>query len=549
MFSLEFLLRSKPLNSENFRTRHGRLMILALAFGSVAMMSTIWWYYTRQRGEVESFIARDLAAVADVEATQIENWRGERLGDGHVLSSSRLIGLARNVLARPGSDAAAGELMDVLGRMARAFQYTDATVVSMDGSSVIRLAEDANPGSSTKKAFRAHLANDAIAAGDVILADLTLDTRTGSPLMYLVVPVPSVGAIILDIDPSAFLYPYLEKWPGPSATAETMLVRKEGDAIVYLSKRRHAPNAAPFERRPFNSLNLPQQAVDGPIWSGMAVDYRGVPVLGTVRRIKDSPWHLATKIDTAEVTAALRRLSWELLFMAALIGLTTIAGVAFVIKDQRAVILQSFSGNLIEAQEQERRRLARELHDDVNQQIAALNFGIGNVQRAVPPNFSEIGAQCDRIQARLVQLSDTVRRLSHELHPAVLEYSGLGAALKQFCDETAEASGIETAFEASGAVDKVSPAVALCIYRVAQEALQNVIKHANASKVSVVISERNDVLYLAVIDDGRGIDWSNSKTKGLGLVSMMERTLQVNGKLHIDSKPNRGTMIRVRVPA
>jgi signal transduction histidine kinase len=293
------------------------------------------------------------------------------------------------------------------------------------------------------------------------------------------------------------------------------------------------------------------------------VDYRGIPVLATVRWIRDSSWFLVCKIDAAEVIAPVRRLGWMMALITALIGLANAAGVGFIWRDQRARMLatevaeqnrkereiRALSARLIDAQEDERKRLARELHDDLNQQIAAMSIAMGNLKRRIPENQADLRGQSDGIHKKLVQLAETVRRMSHELHPAALQYSGLASALQAYCNEFAELTGIRVSLQTHGSFDGVPSAVALCVYRITQEALQNVAKHAKVGAAAVELSRSDGFLRLTISDAGKGMEPARAEAAtGLGLVSIRERTRLVRGSVEITSRPNQGTKITVKIP-
>jgi signal transduction histidine kinase len=211
--------------------------------------------------------------------------------------------------------------------------------------------------------------------------------------------------------------------------------------------------------------------------------------------------------------------------------------------------LRALSARLIGAQEDERKRLARELHDDLNQQIAALSIAMGNLKRHIPEEQAETRAQSDRIYHKLVQLSESVRRLSHDLHPAILQYAGLVPALRSYCDTFTKLTRIEVAFQTDGSVNGVAPASALCLYRITQEALQNVSKHAKVNAAQVKVVRSNGQLRLTVSDAGVGMAESKrAPSAGLGLISIKERTRLVRGRMEIVSAPNEGTTIRVSIP-
>jgi PAS domain S-box-containing protein len=215
----------------------------------------------------------------------------------------------------------------------------------------------------------------------------------------------------------------------------------------------------------------------------------------------------------------------------------------------RNVRIQDLAGRLIAAQEAERTRIAREIHDDVNQELAALAIALSAVRRRLPAGADDVRAELARLQWHTVELSNDLRQLSHELHPGVLKHAGLVAALRGHCAEFRGQHPVEVTFEATGELDGVPADVALCLYRVAQEALRNVGRHAAALRATVILARTDDGLELTVADDGRGFDrTATRRAGGLGLLSLDERVRLVGGSVRIDTEPRRGTTLRVRVP-
>ena len=211
--------------------------------------------------------------------------------------------------------------------------------------------------------------------------------------------------------------------------------------------------------------------------------------------------------------------------------------------------IMALSERLINAQEEERALLARELHDDLSQQIAALSIGVSNLKRQIPPEHEEAREQSARIQQKLVQVAESIRRVSHELHPAVLEHSGLGAALRDYCSEFGLLTNIRVTCKTEGAFEGVPPAVALCVYRITQEALQNVAKHARVGEAGVELTRTEGLLCLTVSDRGAGMQANRAgMPASLGLVSIKERTRLVKGAFSIQSRTNEGTVLGVRIP-
>jgi signal transduction histidine kinase len=209
--------------------------------------------------------------------------------------------------------------------------------------------------------------------------------------------------------------------------------------------------------------------------------------------------------------------------------------------------LQLLTGRLLEAQEAERRRIARELHDDINQDLALLAVELDVLART-PPD-SRTGERVRELSARVKELSSAVHDLSHQLHPAKLEHLGLVAAVWGLCREVTQHHDLDVKFTHFD-VPAVRQATSLCLYRVAQEALRNVVKHGGTDRVTVELSGTADGLRLRVSDAGTGFDPGSAQGGGgLGLVSMRERLNLIGGEITIDSRPGGGTRIEARVPA
>lgn len=211
--------------------------------------------------------------------------------------------------------------------------------------------------------------------------------------------------------------------------------------------------------------------------------------------------------------------------------------------------LRTLAGRLLNAQEDQRRRLARELHDDLTQRLAVLAIDISVVSRQLPPNADEIRAKLDRMRTETVKLSTDVHAISRQLHPSILDDLGLVDAMRSECSTQSERGGIRVSFESEKLAHEVPRDVAICLYRVLQEALRNTSKHAHAGNVRVSICEEPPYVVLCVRDDGVGFDVQQSHHRvGIGLASMEERVRLINGEFSVESTPGRGTMVKARVP-
>jgi PAS domain S-box-containing protein len=211
--------------------------------------------------------------------------------------------------------------------------------------------------------------------------------------------------------------------------------------------------------------------------------------------------------------------------------------------------LSAMRRSLIEAQEQERTRIARDLHDDTNQRLALLAVAIDQLKRDLPNATVEILGLVDRLRKETSEISKDIQALSHELHSPRLEYLGLAAAMRGFCKEFSEHQRVEVDFRSHDLPTPVPAEISLCLFRVLQEALHNAAKHSGGQRFEVRLWGASGEIHFMVSDSGAGFDLETAlKSRGLGLTSMQERLQLVKGKFTIDSKPQRGTTIHARVP-
>jgi PAS domain S-box-containing protein len=211
--------------------------------------------------------------------------------------------------------------------------------------------------------------------------------------------------------------------------------------------------------------------------------------------------------------------------------------------------LASVTRRLFEAQEQERARIARELHDDINQRLAMLTIHLGQVQAEFPDLPAEVIRRIGTLKKESAEISSDIQSLSHELHLAKLEYLGITTAMKAFCKEFGTQQRVEIDFEIHEVPIDLPPDASLCLFRVLQEALHNSVKHSGVRHFEVRLREISDEVHLTVRDSGAGFDAKAAKqSQGLGLVSMEERLKLVNGTFSIESQSHVGTTIHARVP-
>jgi PAS domain S-box-containing protein len=206
--------------------------------------------------------------------------------------------------------------------------------------------------------------------------------------------------------------------------------------------------------------------------------------------------------------------------------------------------LAEMTRKLIQSQELERARIGRELHDDINQRLAMLAIEL----EQLPRDPSQLEARLAQIRKEVGDVSNDVQALSHDLHSSKLEYLGMVAGMRSWCRELAERQKVEIDFRSD--MSSVPPSeVGLTLFRVLQESVHNALKHSAAKRIDVQLREDGGEIHLIVSDRGRGFDIAAAlQGNGLGLTSMRERVRLIQGSLSMNSRPNAGTTIHVRVP-
>jgi len=211
--------------------------------------------------------------------------------------------------------------------------------------------------------------------------------------------------------------------------------------------------------------------------------------------------------------------------------------------------IQALAGRLLSAQEEERRWIARELHDDVTQRLAVLAIETGKLERQVSHGQQVLCRQLRALHEEIIALSADVHGLSRKLHPAILEDLGLVDALAAECLRLSAHGEPRVAFTSEHVPEVIPADTALCLYRIAQEALHNILKYARAQEVQVTLMGKGEGIRLRLYDDGIGFDLSHARRQGgLGLASMRERLRLIDGRLTIRTRPGAGTHIDVWVP-
>lgn len=210
--------------------------------------------------------------------------------------------------------------------------------------------------------------------------------------------------------------------------------------------------------------------------------------------------------------------------------------------------LKFLGSRLIAAQEEERKRIARELHDDLNQRMAVLSIELDQLSQKIQKSLA-LRKRVHQMQLQAQEISSDLHRLSYKLHPSKLDHLGLAAAVKSLCDELSLSGKLRVHFHQNGVPADLPKDVTLCLFRIAQETLRNCVKHSGAESVQVLLTKTSHAIRLTISDNGCGFDTkSDLMHKGLGFISMHERLRLVDGEIKISSQPQRGTRIDVLIP-
>jgi two-component system sensor histidine kinase UhpB len=208
--------------------------------------------------------------------------------------------------------------------------------------------------------------------------------------------------------------------------------------------------------------------------------------------------------------------------------------------------IRSLAHRLILAQEAERTEIARDLHDDISQQLAALGIGLSLVEAQMTDDAQR--GEVVSLRQMATGLAEKVRHVSHALHPGVLQHAGLSAAIASHCEAVANQHAVVVHFDSRGDFGDVPDDVTLCLSRTVQQALRNVAMHASATGAWVSLARVGDVIELTITDNGRGFEPAAARARGLGLLSIEERAHLVNGQFRVTSRPGGGSRLTVSVP-
>ena len=311
--------------------------LLALfAFVATAIAGAAYHFYVDQNAAVEREFQNELLTIAEMKAGQMAAWRSERIGSAKVILEDRMALAALNRIVTGASSAdERAEIRDWMNGICRHLRFANAILVDRQGAPLLSAGQPFG----NRNHYRA-IAEEVLRAGELVMRDFHQDVPSGKVHLGLNFPLrltpdaEPFGAFLLGIDPGDYLYPVLQRWPVLSTTGETMLVRREGDKVVYLNdvgKSVPLQFSLPITRTDVAGV----QAVLGTEGIVRALDYRGVPVIAGVRRVPQTPWYIVAKVGAAEVRANALQRSLDLGLLAISLILAAGGGVAFVWRRQQ----------------------------------------------------------------------------------------------------------------------------------------------------------------------------------------------------------------------
>ncbi len=360
----------RPVKPDGYRAG----AVFLLVFGALAAGIVFAGYLTYRHHErrFRDEVQLQLSSVADLKASELAHWRRERMEDGaFFFQNTAFAALVRRAFGQPADLDALRELRGWLDRVRRNSQFD--LIALLDAQGAERPAASGQP-----EPLACHLTQDAVVvlrSGQVTLQDIHRDAPGGPVRLAVLVPIfdesPAnlpLGVLVLRIDPTTYLFPFIRRWPTPSLTAETLLVRREGNEVVYLNELRFQTNAALNKRVPLDRLDMPAvQAVLGRYSFMEGVDYRDVPVVAALRTVPDSPWALVARMDVAEAYAPMRDWLWQMVGLLGALLLSAFACVSLVWRQQhvRFYRARAEAAEMLRASEVRYRRLFETTKDGI----------------------------------------------------------------------------------------------------------------------------------------------------------------------------------------
>ena len=332
-------------------------LILIFLLLSLCTTGASYLYYLNQKQLIKKNIQQELSAIAELKVNQISQWRKERIGDAEVIHNNPLITPdIQEFIRDPSSTRLRAEIHTWLSSLLRYYDY--GNILLLDAKGNVLLSEPEGIASTIESPVRKDY-EKALHTRNIVLTDLHREEHSPEIHIGLFIPLCSpfehasahIGVLFFKINPYKFLYPLIQRWPTLSPSAETLIVRREGNDVLFLNELRHQKNTALSLKVPINDPQLPAAlAARGQKGVAEGRDYRGIPVLAAIKAVPDSPWLLIAKVDTDEIYAPIYERALFATLLAGLLILLAGAGVAFVWRQQQLAAYRKHYETEIERQ-------------------------------------------------------------------------------------------------------------------------------------------------------------------------------------------------------
>jgi PAS domain S-box-containing protein len=339
------------LNGETDKQHDGRLLVFFLFMVAFFLIVYGLWFYQQQSQAIRMDRINELNSIAELKVNEITQWRSERLADAQNYSSNLFLKKAYiQWFASPDDEVLKNAILDSFQLLKSTYKYKDIILADINGNISLSL----DPQLSDLNSYSKQLVSFAIRENSISFGDFNRNAENDEISLDVIAAVQGVngepiGALIFRIDPKEYLYPLIQSWPTPSETAETLLIRKEGDQVLFLNLLRHSLAQPMTMTVSTSSLNIPAvQAVLGYAGEFDGVDYRGEKVMSSIFPIPDSPWYMIAKVDSREILSEVRNLLFRVVFQDILAIILVFVLAAYVYRDRQ----RHLYGKLLEKEQQ-----------------------------------------------------------------------------------------------------------------------------------------------------------------------------------------------------
>ena len=361
---------SRIRDSATARVSYALLLIFVILAAGI-VTGGYFTYRNYEKGYRQE-IEHELSVIAELKVNQLVQYRAERLGDASILfKNPSLSNLVRRFFGKANDVDAQHQLQDWLGKYKSHYQYNRIFLLDTLGVTRMSVPKEQEPIASTIS----NRASEILISREVAIQDFYRNENDRKIYLSVLVPILDeqhsnrpIGILVLEIDPANYLYPFIQYWPIPSRTSETLIIRREGNDALFLNELRFQKNTALTLRSPLTNVTMPAvQAILGKEGTVEGIDYRGVPVLANVRHIPDSPWFLVARMNISEIYVPMRGRFWQIILFIGVLLIGTGAGVGLVWRHQRAHFYREkfLSSEALRVSEEKYRSLVELLPDGV----------------------------------------------------------------------------------------------------------------------------------------------------------------------------------------